>query len=135
MYRCSYQWAVWILGFTACSAAIDSSEDKLRDAVNQLNEGVRWGRIQDVLVHIGPSSHQHFLELHKDFGNALQVTNYEVVNTIIDMEQGTAEIGVKLTWYRIDEMEVHETVLSQRWEKHENRWLLTAEAYRSGTPL
>ncbi len=109
--------------------------DKLRDAVYYFNEGVRWGRLQEVLTRIDPASEQHFLEMHKDFGNKIQLTGCEIVNTKINLDEGTAQIGVKLTWYRIDEMVVKATILVQHWKEKEREWYMVREEYRSGTPF
>lgn len=118
----------------ACGAGQGRS-DKLKNAIIEFNEGVRWGRLNDVLAHLDPESQDHFLEMHKEFGKDIQISGYEVVNTVVDMDQGVAEVGVKVTWYRHSKMEVHETVLMQRWEEKDREWWMIAEEYRSGEPF
>ncbi len=109
--------------------------DKLRDAIYYFNEGVRWGRLQDVLSRVDPESEAHFLEMHKDFGTNIRLTACEIVNTKIDLDSGSAEVGVKITWYRVDEMVVNETVLVQHWQEKEREWRMVREEYRAGTPF
>jgi hypothetical protein len=109
--------------------------DKLKEAVTQFNEGVRWGRMQDVISRLDPQIKAHFIEMHKDFGRAIKITECEIVNSAVSMEKGVSEVGIRIVWYRIDEMEVHETVVSQRWEEQKGKWLMVAEEYRSGTPF
>ena len=86
MVRLLRWWAFTLFALVACSAAIEGSEDKLKFAVSQLNEGVRWGRLQDVLSHIDPASQEHFLELHREFGDQIQITGYEVIQHIKDYQ-------------------------------------------------
>ncbi|MCP4601362.1 MAG: hypothetical protein GY847_12700 [Proteobacteria bacterium] len=120
---------------TSCAGLGQGRSDKLRDAIFYFNEGVRWGRLQDVLSRIDPDSEAHFLEMHKDFGTKIQLTAYEIVNTKINLEEGVAEVGLKLTWYRIDEMVLYETVIVQHWKENEREWYMEREEYRSGTPF
>ena len=109
--------------------------DKLKEAVFYFNEGVRWGRLDDVLARLDPQFEAHFLEMHKDFGTLIKVENCEVVNTKYDKKKGEAEVGIKITWYRVDEMVVRQTVLLQKWKDIKARWTLVSEEYRSGTPF
>ena len=88
-----------------------------------------------MLSRVDPGIQEHFLKMHKDFGEKLKVTSCDVVNTRVNLEKGTAEVGVKITWYRIDEMIVHSTVLMQYWEEKDRQWFLVREEYRSGTPF
>lgn len=127
--------ALFVLSLCGCAAAIQGSSDKLKEAVFYLNEGVRWGRIQDVLAYVAPDSQGHYLESHKGVGAEIQITGYDIVSTQLDPQTSTAQIGVKLTWYRIDQMEVHDTVLLQRWEEREHAWLLVSEEHKDGVPL
>ena len=124
--------AVAVVLFGGSCAIQQGRSEKLREAIYYFNEGVRWGRIQDVLSRLDPEGQAHFVEMHRDFGKNLQVTNCEVVDTQMDLEQGKAKIGVKLTWYRLDEMVVKETILTQFWEERDHEWLMVTEEFQSG---
>ncbi|MCU0662437.1 MAG: hypothetical protein MUC50_08955 [Myxococcota bacterium] len=118
-----------------CAAAAQGSSEKLKEAVFTLNEGVRWGRLQDVLAYISPDSQSHYLESHKGVGAEIQITGYDVVSTRLDAETNTAQIGVKFSWYRLDRMEAHDTIVLQRWEAKDRLWLLVSEEFKDGVPL
>ncbi len=118
----------------ACGGGL-SRNDKLRDSVYYFNEGVRWGRIQDVLPRLDPEAETHFLEMHKDFGTKIQLSSCEVGNVKINFEEGVAEVTVKFTWYRVDEMVVRQTILVQNWTETEGKWFMAGEEYHSGTPF
>lgn len=130
--RRSFPALLFVIFSVAACAIQQGRSEQLREAVYYFNEGVRWGRIQDVLSRLDPEGQDHFVEMHRDFGKNLQVTNCEVVDTRMDLEQGKAKIGVKLTWYRLDEMEVKETVLLQHWEERDHEWLMVTEEFQSG---
>ncbi len=118
-----------------CVMALEGSEEKLRESINRFNDGVRWGRTQDALSYVDPQSQDHFIELHKEFGKSIRITEYEVVRADIDLKQHVANIGIAIGWYRIDKMEVHQTLLSQRWEERGGQWLMVAETIVGGTPF
>ena len=126
--------ALAALASVGCGAT-EGSSDRLRKAVIDLNEGVRWGRVEEILPRVDPPSHGDFLANHDGFGKDIKVTNYEITSTMLTPDGKAANIGVKIEWYRVNEMEVHETVLVQIWEERGRDWLLIAEEYRAGTPF
>ena len=126
--------AVIVACCVACGAGQGRS-DKLQRAITELNEGVRWGRLDAVLAHVHPDSQEHFLQLHAGFHDTIQISDYEIVSTRVDLDAGKADVGIKISWYRNDQMEAFTTVLVQRWEETERDWYLVAEEYRSGKPF
>ena len=110
------------------------SKHKLQETVLLFNEGVRWGRLQDVLPRVHPDSAAHFLEMHKEFGKEIQISDYELVNALHDPKKKKADVTVQITWYRQSEMVVKTTVLIQHWEEQEREreWIMLAEEYVSG---
>ena len=125
-----------ILAILLSSCALyQTRQDKLQEAVFHFYEGVRWGRLEDVLSRIHPDAKEHFLEMHREFGREIQVTNCEVVNSKVDLDNKKAEVGIKITWYRTGEMVVRDTILLQHWEEIKAHWFMVAEEYRSGTPF
>ena len=119
----------------ACGEVSPKRQDSLREAVLLFNEGVRWGRLQDVMPRVALDSREHFLEMHKEFGRDLQVSDYEIVNTAVDWKKNTANVTVQITWYRKSQMEVFTTVLTQTWEEQAGEWLMTIESFTSGQPF
>jgi hypothetical protein len=118
-----------------CGQVNPKSQDSLREAVLLFNEGVRWGRLQDVMPRVAPDSAEHFLEMHEDFGKDLQVSDYEIINTTVDGGKKVATVTVQITWYRKSGMEVFATVLTQKWEEVGRDWLMMAESFVSGQPF
>ena len=117
----------------ACGA--QHSRDKLRETVTRFNEGVRWGRLQDVMPHLYSENAKHFMEMHKEFGKDIQVSEIEIINWIPDPEKKKWDVNVQITWYRLSQMVVHTTLLVQHWEKQGQGWMLIAEEIKSGEPF
>ena len=134
--NCSKRFCVLVALATliSCGASQGRSE-KLREAVYYFNEGVRWGRVQDVLSRLDPEAESHFLDMHKDFGKNIQITDYEITSSRIDLDKGTAEIGLKIIWYRLDAMVVHETLLIQHWKEKDRNWVMAGEEFVQGEPF
>jgi hypothetical protein len=134
MLKHSYILALILWTSLSCGAG-EGREDKLQRAVFYFNEGIRWGRLQEVLARVDPGTEEHFLSMHKDFGEIIKVISCDVVNSKVNLETGEAQVGVKITWYRIDEMVEHSTVVMQYWEEKDRDWVMMREEFRSGTPF
>jgi hypothetical protein len=115
-----------------CGTAKQKTEDELKEAVLLFNEGVRWGRLQEVIPRIDPKNSAHFLKMHEKFGTEIQVSDYELINSSYNSEKQTAVVAVQVTWYRKSEMELHTTFLIQSWEYHNADWMMVTETYQSG---
>ena len=122
------------LGLAACGGGYTAGE-KLEYAVTQFNEGVRWGRIGEVLPRVDPAAREHFQTLHAEWGGDIQIGGYEIMQTVLDEKSGIAEVTLTVSWYRQSKMEAFQTILAQRWEEFEGDWRLVAEEYRGGTPF
>ncbi len=120
---------------TASCGAAQQNQDKLRETVLLFNEGIRWGRLQDVMPHLYSENAAHFIEMHKEFGKEIQISDYEIINWVIHPESKKADINVQFVWYRLSEVEVHETIVTQHWEKQAQGWFLIAEEFVSGEPF
>ena len=119
----------------SCGVATPNKQDTLKESVLLFNEGVRWGRLQDVLPRVAPEHADNFIEMHKDFGKTIQISDYELINTKANWEDKQAVVTVQITWYRNTEMELHTTILSQKWEQVGVDWVMMAESFVSGEPF
>jgi hypothetical protein len=115
-----------------CGAAGQKAEDDLKEAVVLLNEGIRWGRLQEVMPRVHPDNAAHFLKMHEKFGKDIQVSDYELINSVYNAEKKTASVAVQITWYQQSRMELHSTVLLQSWERQGQDWIMMTETYQSG---
>ncbi|NLG02916.1 MAG: hypothetical protein GX567_03640 [Clostridia bacterium] len=116
----------------SCGAAGQQAEDRLKESVVQFNEGIRWGRMQEVIPRVHPDNVQHFLKMHEHFGNETQVSDYELISYEYNQEKKSATINVRITWYKQSEMALHTTILIQSWEHIESDWILMTETFHSG---
>jgi hypothetical protein len=120
--------------FAGCGI-IEGPREKLQRTAFDFNEGLRWGRQNDVLPYVDPAALDGFRALHAGWGAEVQVSNVEILQSVIDKKMEKAVISVKYTWYRTSEMVVYETTTAQNWERRKGEWVMTAEEYKSGQPL
>jgi hypothetical protein len=118
----------------ACGVA-EGPREKLKHTAFMFNEGLRWGRYQEVLPRIDPAARDHFMELHKEWGTTIRLSSVEPVQYVIDEDNEKAAVTVQFTWYRIDEMVEHVTQTVQHWERRDGEWLMIAEQHVSGEPF
>ncbi len=118
--------------FAACGGPTQKAQSDLKDAVIQFNEGIRWGRLQEVMPRVSPENAEHFMKMHEKFGSEIQLTDYELINSTYNNENKTAKVTVRISWYRQNEMELCNTILLQEWELKGADWMMMTETYQSG---
>jgi hypothetical protein len=118
----------------ACGVA-EGPREKLKHTAFVFNEGLRWGRYQEVLPRVDPEARDHFMEMHKEWGSTIRLSNVEPVQYVIAENNEKAAITVQFTWYRVDEMVEHVTQTVQYWERRDGEWMMIAEEHSSGEPF
>ncbi len=108
----------------------------MRDAVIELNEGTRWGRMDVASGYVAPPFRPQFKLSHVRWGRDIQIADTE----ILGMDPHTDEEGegafsrVAVRWYDQSTMVLSNTVIRQTWQKHKQTFLLTNESVESGHP-
>lgn len=108
----------------------------MRDAVIELNEGTRWGRMDVASGHVAPVFRPQFQASHVRWGRDVQIADTE----ILGMSPQTNDEGegafsrVAVRWYDEGTMVLANTVIRQTWQKHKQTFLLTGESIESGHP-
>ncbi|HUT77869.1 MAG TPA: hypothetical protein VM285_09300 [Polyangia bacterium] len=118
---------------SACGA--EGPRDKLRHAAFLFNDGLRWGRYQEVFSRLDPETREHFMELHADWGDKVQVSDVEPVQYVFSEDGERADVTVQFTWYRNDELVVHVTRTVQHWEQRKGEWVMIGEEHVAGVPF
>jgi len=122
------------LFLSSCGLA-EGPRQKLTVSVFNFNEGLRWGRYNDVMPVVDKAALEHFTKMHQGWGESLLISDAEVVQTIYDDKAHKAVVTLKFTWYRKSEMVVNTTLTNQHWEYRDSGWVMMAEEFLSGTPF
>ncbi|MEI7892591.1 MAG: hypothetical protein WCI05_05845 [Myxococcales bacterium] len=112
----------------ACGGA--SPGAKAQDAVTELNVNARFGRMEIAIEGVAVKERDAFAKRHKAWGGAIRIADVEVAGLRMRGEQ-EADVTVRVAWYRVDEHELRNTVVRQRWEA-KGGWRLVGEERTEG---
>ncbi|MGB5703202.1 MAG: hypothetical protein WBM48_10340 [Polyangiales bacterium] len=131
-----FLWALVLLGLSGCLLQNLSPETRMRDAVIELNEGARWGRMDVASGHVAPVFRPQFQASHIRWGRDIQIADTEILGMSphTDEEGEGAFSRIAVRWYEESTMVLANTVIRQTWQKHKQTFLLTTESVESGHP-
>jgi hypothetical protein len=131
-----FWWVSVLVGLAGCLMQNLSPETRMRDAVIELNEGARWGRMDVASGHVAPQFRPVFKASHTRWGRDIQIADTEILGMSpeTDEEGAGAFSRVAIRWYDQGTMVLSDTVVRQTWQKHKQTFLLTGESIESGQP-
>jgi hypothetical protein len=118
---------------TACLNNL-RADKKIGDAVQNLNNQARWGRINDAVLLVHPEYRETFMSQHSRWGTDIQLADSEIVNIQIASDSNKASAFVLYSWYAMTDMTLHETTLRQLWEAQSSSYTLSSETVVKGDP-
>ena len=129
-------WAMTLIGLSGCLLQNLSPETRMRDAVIELNEGARWGRMDVASGYVAPGVRPQFQASHIRWGRDIQIADTEILGMSpeTDEEGAGAFSRIAVRWYDQSTMVLANTVIRQTWQKHKQTFLLTSESVESGHP-
>jgi hypothetical protein len=131
-----FWWTGLLIALSGCLLQNLSPETRMRDAVIELNEGARWGRMDVASGHVAPGFRPQFQASHLRWGRDIQIADTEIVGMSpeTDEEGAGAYSRIAVRWYDQSTMVLSNTVIRQTWQKYKQTFLLTAESVESGHP-
>jgi hypothetical protein len=123
-----------LCSLSACFLANAGADKKVGDAVQNLNNQARWGRINDAALLVQPDYRTTFLDQHQRWGTDIQLADTEVVNIQLTSDAKSASAFVSYSWYAMADMTLHETTLRQLWKATNNHFALASESVVRGDP-
>ena len=131
MHRLQFAAALTALALSvsvsACFLANLGSDKKIGDAVQNLNNQARWGRLNDAALLVLPEYRATFLNQHRLWGTDIQLADSEIVNIQLASDSQNASAFVTYSWYAMADMTLHETTLRQHWEAKNSSFALRGE--------
>lgn len=104
---------------------------RAQEAANELNTNQRFGRMELVAERVSEASREKFFERRKQWGGRIQVADSEVMGFKMKGDSN-AEVMLKIGWYRVDEGDLHTTVVKQSWKDFKGAWKLVNEERTDG---
>jgi hypothetical protein len=117
------------IGTAACIVPRGAAKAQL--TASDLNVNARFGRMELAAESIAPEGRQQFFEHRKAWGSRIRVADTELSG--LQMKgSDDCDISVRIAWYRIDDEELHVTVLRQKWRQYTEDWKLIGEERGDG---
>ncbi len=101
-----------------------SATRQLTDQVYALNDEIRWARIDLATERVSPEYRPAFLAQHRAWGHDVQIADSDTTHVQIADDMESATSLVTLSWYDERTMELHTSVIQQRWVKTDNGFML-----------
>jgi hypothetical protein len=100
---------------------------RLNDAIQGMNDAARWGRIDLAVQYIEPAYHDRFLKIRRGWNRRIKVADADLVGIQMVPDQDVAVARIAFSWYRLESMTLHHTVVRQVWNEHDDGYLLGSE--------
>jgi hypothetical protein len=114
-----------------CPVGHQSPPARAQEAATELNVNTRFGRMELASERVAPAARDAFLARRKAWGANVRVADYELAGFHMKGD-ADAEMLVKVAWYRLDEGDLHQTTLKQKWHDFKGDWRLIDEARAEG---
>ena len=103
---------------------------RAQQAALELNQDLRFGRIELVMEHVAPAIRETFAAQHRAWGASVRLADVEVAGFQPRSER-ELDVFVRVAWYRYDEQELRSTTLQRNW-REDDGWRLTSEKRLEG---
>lgn len=104
-----------------------SPGDRLRMAVMEYNDGIRWQRWKEAARFLPPDKRDEFLERKEAEAGSFRVTEFEVHDVRHEQQDDAADVIVEFTWHRYPSLTVHRTRVRQHWVFRRSEWILLSQ--------
>jgi len=118
--------------YSGCLLNNLNPSEKLNDSIRGMNDAARWGRIDIALQYVEPVYRHKFLVSHHGWGRSIEVADAEVMRIAMAPDRKSAAALVGFSWYSLDNMTLHSTVVKQTWEERDGSFVMASEEVFEG---
>jgi hypothetical protein len=112
-----------------------SLKDKITEAAQEYNAGVRWGQIDQAVQHIPVDRRARFVAQHNALEDELEIADCEMVHLEVDSKQEKGTARVEYVWSLKRRGLVEKTSTDQVWVRKNGDWVVEKETRVKGAPL
>ena len=109
-----------------------STETHLRDAVEGLNDSLRWNRMDLAVERVEPRFRNEFSQRHHLWGGRIVIADSEVKHVQVAEDRSAAFSIVAVRWYARSSLVLHQTVIRQHWKRAGQGFALSSERIVNG---
>lgn len=123
--------AAWVLSGCMLIDSI-SPQVRLGDQVHQLNDEIRWGRVDLAAQRVAPSHRRAFVRAHRAWGGMVHIADADVTNMDLGLPDGRAASFVTYSWFDERTMQLQSTTVRQLWVGEGEGYVLVGEEIIGG---
>jgi hypothetical protein len=124
--------ALLLLFLSSCVFQNAGLSERLRDAVEGINDQARWSRFDLAVENVAPTYRPEYAALRHKWGRSIQIADTEVVQMRLSQERDGAVSLVIVQWYSYDTMTLRQTTIRQKWDRAGDRFALASEEIVAG---
>jgi hypothetical protein len=101
-----------------CSGCVLSNmtpQSRFQDSAYLVNDAARWGAVDNALQHVAPAYAEPFTSRHREWGRQFSIGEVDMVRMTMGSDRKSATSQVAVTWYDQHGVNVHSSVIEQRW--------------------
>jgi hypothetical protein len=126
-----YALALGVVG-ASCVAPSQRREESLIKVAREFNDGIRWGRDDQVLRCLPPGEGQLLQARRADLGEDFVVADHEVKSIQVAPGSEKATVIAEFTWFNQRRAVVQKSTVEEKWEWVEGRWVVTSQRRIAG---
>lgn len=117
-----------------CAGGMLSTRDELKLAIQDFNDGVRWGKVEQSAARLPVDRRAAFAERFAGLEDELEIMDYDVQRIDWDRASDRALVRVDVSWSLKRRGLVERTVVEEEWLK-KGGWVLVTAKRLKGSPL
>jgi hypothetical protein len=106
--------------------------DSLNRSAREFNDGLRWGRDDQVLSCLGPEDAKALRARRADLGDDLVIADQEVKSIEVGPNADKATVVAEFSWFNQRRNVVEKSTIQETWTWSENHWLVTEQRRIAG---
>jgi hypothetical protein len=126
-------WLVLSLG--GCVGSGLSQRDEMMMAIEEFNDGIRWGSVDRSARHLPVEARKHFTDRYGAIEDEVEILDYEIQRIEVNRAAQSADVRVDISWTSKRSGILERTVVQQHWEQKGSSWVMTRQARLRGAPF
>ena len=115
-----------------CVAPSQNRAESLNRVAREFNDGLRWGRDDQVLACLSSDDARALRARKADLGDELVIADHEVKSIQIAPGAETATVVAEFSWFTQHRNVVQKSTVEQKWTWSVNRWMVTEQRRIAG---
>lgn len=109
------------LGSGCATLGTPGREEMLR-LVREYNDGLRWGRAEQVLPRMSPEARARYRDKLGVLGEELEIVDYDILGIEMGNKGKEAQVKIRWSWLERNTTTLQQTTVMQQWVDKDHTW-------------